>query len=228
MSAFHRLAVARHPPFLLGKLRPVQALKGTLTKKARRRRFTYSRGPCHSLASGAAGALPNSPARRFSFYRRLSPLMLIVADWCSRRSRMAVARTGSLNTSPQSTLVAGHDQARPLVAPGQRPEVQAGIVPAERQVANPLRNGALQIRHMLEGSVKSALVAGPDQTGHRRRQGDKENRVVHLDRLHPERGRQAGLSDGGGPARRTPGRPVCASACNPRSVGRRGRIAQGS
>ena len=33
----------------------------------------------------------------------LSPLMLIVVEWCNRRSRIAVANTASLKMSPQST-----------------------------------------------------------------------------------------------------------------------------
>jgi hypothetical protein len=35
----------------------------------------------------------------------LSPRMVITVPWCSRRSRMAVATTGSTNTVPHSATV---------------------------------------------------------------------------------------------------------------------------
>ena len=56
---------------------------------------------CHS-ADGDAAAGRSSPARRFSFRRYESPLMLIVVAWCSNRSRIALAITGSPNTSPHA------------------------------------------------------------------------------------------------------------------------------
>jgi hypothetical protein len=61
---------------------------------------TYAAPPSDDLVESRAGAAVLSgacwlsmPARRFSLSRKLSPLMLIVLEWWSRRSRMAVAST---------------------------------------------------------------------------------------------------------------------------------------
>ncbi len=45
--------------------------------------------------SGCPSGRPSRPARRRSFSRQLSPRMLIVVEWCSSRSNIAVAMIGS-------------------------------------------------------------------------------------------------------------------------------------
>ena len=59
--------------------------------------------PSSSRARAGSSLIPESiPALRFSLSRKDSPLMFTVVEWCSRRSRMAVASTVSEKISPQS------------------------------------------------------------------------------------------------------------------------------
>ena len=61
----------------------------------------YRTSNFHSL-DGVSSLGLSRPALSFSLSRKLSPLMLIVIEWCSRRSRIALAITVSPKTSPQA------------------------------------------------------------------------------------------------------------------------------
>ena len=73
-----------------------------------------------------------------SLSRKLGPLIDMTSQWCTRRSRIAVARTSSENTWPHSTecLVRGEHDRAAFVAPGDEVEDHVGFFSAEEQGAD--------------------------------------------------------------------------------------------
>ncbi len=65
-------------------------------------RKTPQLGPGLNAAGGLSSLGLSRPALSFSLSLKLSPLILTVIEWWSRRSRMALAITVSPNTSPQA------------------------------------------------------------------------------------------------------------------------------
>jgi hypothetical protein len=66
------------------------------------RRETPKPGPGLNAGGVLSSLGLSKPALSFSFSLKLSPLILSVIEWCSRRSRMGLAITASPNTSPQA------------------------------------------------------------------------------------------------------------------------------
>src|SRR5215831_10899609 len=94
-------------------------------------------------------------------------------------------------------LVAGDDEAGPLVTPDEEAEEQAGLFPGQRQIAELVQDQHAGIGELLQGPVDPVLVAGPHQAPHQALEGEEEHRVAGLDRLDPERDGQMRLADAG-------------------------------
>ena len=101
---------------------------------------------------------------------------------------MAVASTGSLNTSPQSRKLllpwtvrpgqAGDDHAGPLVAAHDQPEEQTGLEAGEGQVADLVDDQDLGVDQLLEAAFQPVLLLSAHQAGHEALQGQEQDRSV--------------------------------------------------
>src|SRR3989304_1187251 len=102
--------------------------------------------------------------------------MLMVSEWCRRRSRMAAARTWSLKVSPLAVgLVGGEDDGAALVAASHQLEQEVCGGPVEGEVAHLVDNEELGLaeggqagRHLLwqeggepAGGGEGGLAASP-------------------------------------------------------------------
>ena len=58
-------------------------------------------------------------------------------------------------------LVAGDDEAGPLVAPDQQPEEEAGLLPRERQVPELVEDQDARIGQLRQDPVEAVLMPGP-------------------------------------------------------------------
>jgi len=107
-------------------------------------------------------------------------------------------------------LVAGHHQTAALVAADEQAEEETGFLPRQRQAAQFVQHDELRIGRLLERPLEPILVAGPDQAGHQRLEGEEEDGVPGFHGFHAERDRQVRLADAWWPEQDRIVRPLAA------------------
>src|SRR5215472_2242142 len=106
--------------------------------------------------------------------------MVMTWLWCKRRSRIAVATTGSPNALPHSPdrAVAGDQQRAALVAPRHQLEEQMRGVGLERQIAELVDNQQLGFGEEAETLLEPAFRMRLGECRHQRRRGHEQHRVA--------------------------------------------------
>ncbi len=143
-------------------------------------------------AGGSGRGVSKRPARRFSFRRYDSPLMVMVVAWCSSRSRMALAITVSPNTSPPrpEALVAREQDRALLVAPGDELDKEVRALAVDRAGADLVDAQKLRLREELEPLLEAILEAGFPERRDQPGGGGIHGPVPELAGLEPESHRE--------------------------------------